>query len=79
MVLVPDNAPYYHVREIGSMASLNKEQIVNEMEKHGVDYVDLPLTTDQRLQLVDVQDRGNCVRVSFDRNKQIKRSSKSHP
>jgi hypothetical protein len=55
MVLVADNAPYHHKREIGSLASLTKSQLVDLMTKHEVNYVDLP-ATDIR---VEVHQDGN--------------------
>ena len=50
MILVADNAPYHHARDIGSLASQSKKKIVDDMEKYGVDYIDIPLTRDERLQ-----------------------------
>ena len=44
------------------------------MHKYGVDYIDLSLTNEDRLNLLeleddpdhrDVQDRGNCVRIAL--------------
>ena len=58
------------------------------MHKYGVDYIDLPLTNEDRMNLLDleddpnhpdVQDRGNCVRISFKKSEQSERSSKSRP
>ncbi len=43
MVLVADNAPYHHKREIGSLASLSKKKLVELMMKHSVEYIDLPI------------------------------------
>ena len=88
MILVADNAPYHHAREIGSLASLTKKQIVSDMVKYGVDYLDLPLISEERFELIgldgdddhpDVQDRGNCVRIAFNKYEQVERSSRSRP
>ena len=88
MRLVADNAPYHHARDIGSLASQSKKKIIDDMHKYGVDYIDLPLTNEDRMNLLDleddpnhpdVQDRGNCVRISFKKSEQSERSSKSCP
>ena len=51
------------------------------MVKHGVDYIKLPLANDGRHSLVlldenenhpDIQDRGDCVRVRFSAEEQLK-------
>ena len=52
MILVADNAPYHHKRDIGSLGSLSKKQMLELMRKHNVEWLDLPLTTDERLDLV---------------------------
>ena len=87
MILVADNAPYHHARDIASLASQSKKN-VDDMEKYGVDYIDLPLTNDERFKLLDleddpahpdVQDRGKCVRIVFEKSEQTERSSKSCP
>jgi hypothetical protein len=43
MVLVCDNAPYHHKREIGAMNTKTKKQIIDMMEQDGIDEVTLPL------------------------------------
>lgn len=48
MVTVLDNAPYHHKREIGSLQSMKKDDLVDLMLKHEVDYVDLPVNSDAR-------------------------------
>ena len=77
-----------HVREIDSLASLNENQIVSDMAKYDVDYLDLPLISEERFELIgldgdddhpDVQDRGNCVCIVFNKNKELERSSRSRP
>jgi hypothetical protein len=47
MVLVCDNAPYHHKRDIGSLSSKTKSELAQLYVKHSVEYLDLPLT-DQR-------------------------------
>ena len=86
MVLVADNAPYHHKRIIGSLASVNKKNMVEMMVEHGVEYLDLPLVSEAREELAasesednDVQDRGDCVRIDFESNNQLKRASASDP
>ena len=88
MVLVADNAPYHHARDIGSLASLTKPKLVGMMEKLKVEYIDLPITTFARdvlakmegdLEFPDIQDRGECVRLEFVAEEQKKRAGAAHP
>ena len=74
MELVADNAPYHHKRAIGSLGSKSEKQLLEMAGEHGVEYVDLPLTNNGRLDLAgldgdethpDVQDKGDHVRVNF--------------
>ena len=74
MILVVDNAPYHHKREIGSLAGLNKAKLVDFMISKNLEYIDVPMTSEPRCQLAqlegdeehpDVQDRGDCVRIEF--------------
>lgn len=51
--MIADNAPYHHKREIGSLASLKKANLVNLMVKHNVEYVDLPMTSTGRYELAE--------------------------
>jgi transposase len=44
MVLICDNAPYHHKREIGSLCSRNKQQLVELMLQYDIPYIDLPIT-----------------------------------
>ena len=67
MVLVMDNAPHHHVREIGT-----KGAIIDLMKKYQVDHLLLPLT-DERKQLMELLPEGHGhvvedghVRVPFD-------------
>ena len=88
MILIADNAPYHHKREIGSLASLKKGNLVNLMVKHNVEYVDLPMTSTGRSELAekegdedhpDVQDRGDCVQIGFVSDEQKNRASARNP
>lgn len=75
MVLVADNAPYHHQREIGSLANVTKKKLIEMMKEDGVDWIELPLT-EPRIKLVDdeedddVQDRGDCIHLTFNANEQ---------
>ena len=84
MVLVCDNAPYHHKREIGSLANLSKKKTVELMEEYGVDTIDLPLVTAEREELCKsgmegITNMGECVRVKFDADKQKMVARKSIP
>ena len=84
MILVADNAPYHHNRGIGLIGSKTKKQMVDLIHTHKVEYLDLPLTNDDRLNLMVsgdsgdeyFQDRGGCVRLGFDRDKKSQCASK---
>ena len=88
MVLVADNAPYHHSRPIGSLASLTKCEVVQLMVKHGVDYVDLPMTSSSRIELAseedDLEDLGvedleDRLRIKFDPVHQVQRACLKKP
>ena len=89
IVLVADNAPYHHSREIDSLASLTKKKLVEMMQKHEVEYINLTLSSQERRDLMDmeddedhpdVQDRGDCVRIGFKADdEQLKRAAASNP
>lgn len=55
MVLVADNAPYHHSREIGSLSGLKKIELVDLMEKWECNEIELPLT-DERLKALEEDD-----------------------
>ena len=82
MLLVADNVLYRHKRAIGSLGSLSKKKLVELMKKHKVEHIDLPLPTRCRVDLcqmeghedhLDVQDRGDSFRISFDDKEQVSR------
>ena len=88
MLLIADNAPYHHSREIGSLGSLSKKAMVIMMTDHEVEYIDLPLVSDLCSELSkldghddhpDVQDRGDCVQVNFNPDEQSGRVAASRP
>ena len=54
MVPVRENAPYYHVRGIPSLARFSKKITFNLIKEHRIDYVLLPLT-DERISLLPEQ------------------------
>lgn len=65
MVLITDNAPYHHKREVGSLGNKTKKQVVEMMTKYNVQHMDLPTSTLQRANLDDEEDgvdhRGDTV------------------
>lgn len=72
MVLITDNAPYHHKREINPLESLPKKKLMEMMITHEVEYLDLPLASSGRLDLAildadeshpDVQERGDHIRI----------------
>lgn len=86
MVLVADNAPYHHKRVIGSLGGLSKKKVIDMMVKYNVTYLELPITTHERLDLAeteednsDVQNRGDVVSIDFLPEEQLKRASVLKP
>ena len=88
MILITDNAPYHHAREIGYLSNCSKKKLIYLMVTHNVDYIDLPFISDERFDMISeidnsydeyMEDRGDCIRISFIPNEQIGRSSKSKP
>ena len=81
-----DNAPYHHKREIGSLATKNKKQIIDVCQQYKIEYLDLPYTNERYLSIND-KSRDNFstevhedyVRVAFDEVKMVgKITSKIH-
>jgi len=56
MVLVADNAPYHYKRVIGSLGGLSKKKVVDMMVEHNISYLELPITTHERLDLAEMED-----------------------
>jgi hypothetical protein len=88
MVLVADNAPYHHSRAIGSLASLSKSDLVKLMEDYQINYVDLPIKTNSRIELASqeselddlgIKDLGDRIRVQFDPAHQMMRAGLKKP
>jgi ribosomal protein L30E len=88
MIMVADNAPYHHKREIGSWASLSKKKMVDLMIKYECNEIEVPLTADrwkvaQEGALEEcglaVQDLGDGFAVQFDFEQFSKRASSSNP
>jgi transposase len=48
MVLICDNAPYHHKREIGSLASRTKKELVELMKTHEINYIHVPWNNNRR-------------------------------
>jgi hypothetical protein len=84
MVLVADNAPYHHKWQIGCLASLTESKLVEIMESHGCDYVDVP-PSDLQYSALDsgnvngATDMGGYFRVDFEQEDFQKRISKNRP
>ena len=84
MVLICDNAAYHHKREIGSLTSATKKELVEICKKYDVEYIDLPMTDrrhqailEQELVLIEVVD-DNC-RVPFDEEEMLQRTTATTP
>ena len=84
MILVADNAPYHHSREIGPLGLATKSDLMLLMDKYKIPYVDFPISNSAREDLrdscdhpdhPDVQDKGDHIIVSFDVMKQTQRAS----
>ena len=86
MVLIADNAAYHHKWEIGSIASLTKMKLIDLMQKHEVEYIDLPLN-DLRWDYLQehqdgeehFEDHGDCIWIPFDLEEQKQMASQSRP
>ena len=56
MILVADNFPYHHNREICSLSSLIKKSLRSLTIKHDMEYIDLAMTSDARYDLAELED-----------------------
>lgn len=54
MILICDNAPYHHKREIGSLGSKNKQQLMDLGKLYNVEYIDIPLNVDRMEAMSDI-------------------------
>ena len=88
MVLITDNAPYHHAREIGSLSGYSKKGLLDLMMKHDVPHLDLPLVSEERFNLLSTcddaedditEDRGSTICIPFIYTEQKNRSSKGKP
>jgi hypothetical protein len=84
MLLICDNAPYHHKRDLGSLANKSKQQLIDLASLHQLKYLDIPLT-ERRCRILDegkmehVEERGNLCRVPFDAELMSGRSRMSKP
>ena len=79
MCLVLDNAPYHHLRPVGSLQSVSKKELLNMMEDDGVETIEL-LWNDSRwdqYSLGDnsIVDRGEYMEIEFQKEEQAMRAS----
>lgn len=84
MVLIADNAPYHHKREIGSLGSLPKSKIVDLMEKWDCDHIKMAMTETRADALAEkdvegVSDLQNECAVEFDPDLFRQTASKKKP
>jgi hypothetical protein len=87
MILVCDNAPYHHKREIGSLSSKTKAQLLELALKYNIEYIDLPNTVERLSAMAEVNDILDNVqylddeycRVVFDHNLFKNRSGNNKP
>jgi hypothetical protein len=85
MVLVADNAPYHHKREIGSLASLTKSKLIDMMEEHEVDFIDIPATDVRYNAFLNgdcektVRHGGEIFSVDFEAEAMKGRASRANP
>jgi hypothetical protein len=85
MLVVLDNAPYHHKREIGSLGSMTKAELIAVCLQHNVEYIDVTLN-DARMKALDeselidgVTDMGDYCRVEFDPEVFCQRASNNKP
>ena len=71
MVLICDNAAYHHAREIGSLGSMKKNDLIALCIKYSIEYIDLPLNSARHEYIensetlpIEILDDNNC-RVAF--------------
>jgi hypothetical protein len=74
MKLICDNAPYHHKREIGSLASKSKLQLIDICNKYNIEYIDVKLNEARNIAMathdiidnIDPNIGDNCCRIAFD-------------
>lgn len=85
LVLIANNVAYHHKCKIGSIASLSKKKLIELMEKHEVEYIDLPLTEarwdylNEHQEDQDLEDHGDCIQIAFELEEQKQMASQSKP
>jgi hypothetical protein len=87
MILICDNAPYHHKRQIGSLSLKSKQQLLQLGIDHEIDYIDFPLTVERLTLLLEMGDLLDDVkyydeeycRVAFDVKKFKQRSGSNKP
>jgi transposase len=87
MVLICDNAPYHHKREIGSLSSKSKTQLLELAKKYDIQYIDLPNTVERLNAMAEVDDvlenvfylDDDYCRVVFDVDEFKNRSGSNKP
>jgi hypothetical protein len=67
MVLICDNAPYHHAREIGSFSTRMKGQLVELMIQHNIEYINVPWNNNR--QHAFAMDNYDLGYVEFNANK----------
>ena len=78
MVLITNNVPYHHKREIGLLGNKKKGEICDMMEKYDVEYINLPCDTMDCVNLDEedddgVQHRGEYLQIPFNPDEQRER------
>jgi hypothetical protein len=66
MVLICDNAPYHHKREIGSLNSKTKKQMLKLYDQYAVDTVELPLNDERWRYCERMNDKDAPTDYAFD-------------
>lgn len=86
MILICDNAAYHHKREIGSISSKTKFQLIELCIKYEIEYIDLPMNDFRSLAMSKVDDvLDNVValadgcRVVFDSELFLERAGNNKP
>ncbi len=82
IVLVADNAPCHHSRQIRVLASLSKSKLIDMMITKGCDFIDVP-PSDLRYSAMDlgnvdgVTDKGGFFCVEFEKEAFQQRAAKN--
>ena len=84
MILIADNAPYHHSREIGSLSGMKKEKLIKLMQDWDCDFIEIPVSEARTEALEEneidgVTDAGSCFMVEFDIEEFNKKASARNP